>query len=189
MSSNDNKPENKDDILDNEVTKIIRSEEKESKDDFFTQKFNLTLSKESSIGLRKSTDMLEEMKRKDKIKLKKYNHIDEELPSKKELAKYNALFDAGSAPRIRQMFGQLAPIKHYDLYIKNEGRRRSYRTFQRKFGRTFAHFMHGRMGVDTFFLFFGVLGVGLTLYFVRKRIETRRKYVTQHGIPGHIIEN
>jgi len=160
MSKDDTKPGGNDGNSENEVSKMIQNEEKKLKDDFFTQKFNLTLSKESSIGLRKSTDMLEEMKRNDKIKLKQYNQVPEELPRQKEMTKmYNAM-DAGSAPRLREMFGQIAPVKHYDLYIKHEGRRRSYKTFQRRFGRTFAHFIHGRMGVDTFFIIFGVLGVG-----------------------------
>ena len=58
MSIDDKKPGGNVGILENEVSKIIKNEEKTLRDDFFTQKFNLTLSKESSIGLKKSTDLL-----------------------------------------------------------------------------------------------------------------------------------
>ena len=189
MSIDDKKPGGNVGILENEVSKIIKNEEKTLRDDFFTQKFNLTLSKESSIGLKKSTDLLDDMKRNDKLKLKQYNEITEELPRHKELSKFDNIMGAGSAPRLREMFGQIAPVKHYDMYIKHEGKRRSYKTFNKKFGRTFAHFTHGRMGVDTFFVIFGVLGAGLLTYYQTKKVNSRRKHVQSHGISGERIEN
>merc|ERR1711976_637997 len=90
---------------------------------------------------------------------------------------------------MRELFSLVANEKHYDVQIRHMERKKSFRTINRKYGWTFSHFIHGKFGFDTLFLFFGIFGIALIPYYFWNKMQVRRKIMKLNDIDPSIIEN
>jgi len=100
-----------------------------------------------------------------------------------------AMYDAGSPAKVREIFGKIAPMKHYDINIRHMQRKKSMRTISRRFGHTFSQFIHGKFGIDTIFLAFGFFGALVIPYYFYNKMQVRRKIARLSDIDPEIIEN
>jgi len=69
---NDDKEHQNNSQAKNDVNSMIENKNIKVDDEFFERKFNLKLSTNKTPTLKKSTDILDDMKKRDQMKLKKY---------------------------------------------------------------------------------------------------------------------
>jgi hypothetical protein len=174
----------------NGIKKMIEAENHNTNDEFFSQKFNLKLSSdEDGLKLKPSTALIEEMKLDDRKKLRKFQAQDNELPSDVAHAPFNQIFATNNAQQLRDLAVGMSSDKHYDLFVRQYQKQQAFNAAKKRHGEVMSKILYGRLGVDTFFVLFGILGVFMIPWYFWNRKEARRPYTKLAGIDPSIIEN
>lgn len=129
------------------------------------------------------------MKQDDRAKLKKFSSQADNLPSDADFTGFNNIFGANNAQQMRDMAVKMSSDKHYDLFLRQTQKQKNFTASQKKHGEIMAKILHGRLGVDTFFILFGVFGIFAIPYYFWTKKESRRAHTKLAGIDPEIIEN
>lgn len=163
-------------------------------DNLFNEKFNLNSLIESDSGNRKirqksSEEIKNEILIKERQKLAQYNKQEYISEKDQQEKSYFELLDTTTKQAKREVLIRHTNEKYADLVIMQWEKRNRFKRVQKRYGHITAKILQGRLGVDNFFLLFGLLAAPwITIYFYNRQLKMQKISVLK-DIDPKIIEN